>query len=68
MVPDPEKSESEPPSRVISDSVKSVDISDSVKVIVAVSPAFREEVLALMAMLGVAVAAASARLVIPSDA
>ena len=67
-MPDPEKSESEPPSRVMSDSVKSVDISDSVNVIVAVSPAFREEVLVLMAMLGVAVAAASARLVIPSDA
>ena len=67
-MPEPEKFDSEPPSTVISDSVKSVDISDSVKVIKAVSLAFREEVLALMAMLGVAVAAASAKLIIPFDA
>ena len=67
-MPDPEKSDSEPPSTVISDSVKSVDISERVKVIEAVSPAFNEEVSAAMVILGVAVAAASARLVIPSDA
>ena len=67
-MPDPEKSDSEPPSTVISDSVKSVDISERVKVIEAVSPAFNEEVSASMVILGVAVAAASAKLVIPSDA
>ena len=67
-MPDPEKSESEPPSIVISDSVKLIDISESVKVIEAVSPVFNEEVSAVMVILGVAVAAASAKLVIPSDA
>ena len=47
---------------------QSKDISESVKVIEAVSPVFNEEVSAVMVILGVAVAAASAKLVIPSDA
>ena len=51
-MPEPEKLESVPPVRVISDSTKLVDDSERVKVIAAVSPAFREATSEEMAMVG----------------
>ena len=54
-MPEPEKSESEPPDKVRSDSEKSEDDSEREKVREAVSPAFREARSELMAMVGLTV-------------
>ena len=42
-MPEPEKLDREPPVTVTSELAKSVDASERVKVMAAVSPAFREE-------------------------
>ena len=53
MAPEPENPDSETPEIVISDSVKSLDDSVNVNVIVAVSPIPSELMFVLRAMLGV---------------
>ena len=54
-MPEPENPEIEPPEKVMSEAVKSVQFSESVKVRFAVSPAFKEEASELMAMVGLRV-------------
>ena len=54
-MPEPEKLERVPPVMEISSTVKSVDDSERVKVRVAVSPALREEVSEVRAMVGLTV-------------
>ena len=54
-MPEPEKSERVPPEIETSSTVKSVDDSESVNVSVAVSPALREEVSEVRAMVGLTV-------------
>ena len=66
-MPEPENPEIEPPEKVMSEAVKSVEVSESLKVRFAVSPAFREETSELMAMVGAANAASSERLLMPVD-
>ena len=51
-MPEPEKPEIAPPETVRSESVKSVEDSESVKPSDAVSPAFREATSELMVMVG----------------
>ena len=53
--------ESDPPETVISDSVKSVEASERVKVREAVSPAFKEEASELTAMVGLTVSTVRVR-------
>ena len=55
MVAEPEKLERVPPETETSSTVKSVDDSERVKVRVAVSPALREEVSEVRAMVGLTV-------------
>ena len=55
VVPEPEKLDKVPPVTKISASVKSVDTSESVKLRIAVSPAFREVTSELTAMVGLTV-------------
>ena len=54
-VPDPVKAEREPPATVTSAEVKSVEGSLRVKVRVAVSPDFREDLLEVMRTVGITV-------------
>ena len=54
-MPEPEKLESVPPETVTSDSMKSLDDSESVNVSAAVSPAFKEVTSELMAIVGLTV-------------
>ena len=58
-MPEPEKPERVPPETETSSTVKSVDASVRVKLIVGVSPLLREARLELMAMLGGVVSAAT---------
>ena len=68
MSAEPEKLERVPPETVRSEPEKSFDDSERVKERVAVSPALREEVFVSMAMLGIRVAAALSRFLMPIDA
>ena len=54
-MPEPENPEIEPPEKVMSEAVKSVEVSESLKVRFAVSPAFKEEASELMATVGLRV-------------
>ena len=54
-MPEPENLEIEPPEKVMSEAVKSVEVSESLKVRFAVSPAFKEEASELMATVGLRV-------------
>ena len=66
-MPEPEKSERDPPETVISDSVKSEDASESVKVSVAVSPALRDETSDETATVGLTVSTESVRVLLESE-
>ena len=57
--PEPEKLEREPPETKMSDSTKSVDVSESVKVSVGVSPVLRDARFVLRAMVGGVVSAST---------
>ena len=54
-MPDPEKPERVPPETEMSETEKSVEASERVKVSIAVSPALREEVSEVRAMVGLMV-------------
>ena len=55
MLDDAAKLDNAPPETLISSSVKSVDASERVKVIVVVSPAFNDEALDVISMVGAVV-------------
>ena len=66
-MPEPEKLERVPPLTVISDSTKLVDVSERVKEIAAVSPAFSEETSEEMAMVGRVVSTVRVTVLLASD-
>ena len=65
-MPEPEKLDSEPPETAMSDSMKSLDDSESVNVNAAVSPAFKEETSELMAIVGLMASIEEAQLPLES--
>ena len=66
-MPEPEKLDSEPPEILMSDSMKSLDDSESVNVNAAVSPAFKEETSELMAIVGLMVSIESVTVLFESE-
>ena len=66
-MPDPEKSEREPPEMETSEAVKSVDASEREKVRVAVSPALRDETSDVTAMVGLTVSTVSVSELLESE-
>ena len=66
-MPEPEKSERVPPETETSEAVKSVDASEREKVRVAVSPALREEVSEVRAMVGLTVSMESVSELLESE-
>ena len=66
-MPEPEKSERVPPETATSEAVKSVDASEREKVRVAVSPALREEVSEVRAMVGLTVSMESVSELLESE-
>ena len=66
-MPEPEKLDSEPPETLMSDSMKSLDDSESVNVSAAVSPAFKEETSELMAIVGLMVSIESVTVLFESE-
>ena len=66
-MPDPEKLESAPPETAMSDSMKSLDVSESVNVSTAVSPAFKEVTSELMATVGLTVSTVRVTLLSESE-
>ena len=66
-MPEPEKSERVPPETETSEAVKSVDASEREKVRVAVSPALREEVSEVRAMVGLTVSTESVSELLESE-
>ena len=66
-MPEPEKSERVPPETATSEAVKSVDASEREKVRVAVSPALREEVSEVRAMVGLTVSTESVSELLESE-
>ena len=65
-MPEPEKLDSEPPETAMSDSMKSLDDSESVNINAAISPAFKEVTLELMATVGLMASIAEAQLPLES--
>ena len=61
MLDDPAKFDNSPPETLISPSTKSVEASESVKVTVVVSPAFNDEALDVIAMVGLTVSIESVK-------
>ena len=66
-MPEPEKLDSEPPETAMSDSMKSLEDSESVNVSAAVSPAFKEETSELMAIVGLMVSIESVTVLFESE-
>ena len=66
-MPEPEKLDSAPPDIAMSDSMKSLDDSESVNVSAAVSPAFKEETSELMAIVGLMVSIVSVTVLFESE-
>ena len=65
-MPEPEKLDRKPPETAMSDSIKSLDDSESVNVSAAISPASKEETLELTAIVGLMVSIAEAQLPLES--
>ena len=66
-MPEPEKSERDPPETEMSAAVKLVEASESVKVRVAVSPVLREEESEVRAMVGLTVSTERVRELLASE-
>ena len=67
MLDDAAKLDNAPPETLISLSTKSVDASERVKVTVVVSPAFNDEALDIIAMVGLTVSIESVKVLFASD-
>ena len=67
MLDDDAKFDNSPPETLISPSTKSVEASESVKVTVVVSPAFNDEALDVIAMVGLTVSTLRVKVLLLSD-
>ena len=67
MLDDDAKSDNSPPETLISSSTKSVAASESVKVTVVVSPAFNDEALDVIAIVGLTVSTDKVKVLLLSD-
>ena len=67
MLDEAAKFDNSPPETLISPSTKSVEASESVKVTVVVSPAFNDEALDVIAMVGLTVSTLRVKVLLLSD-
>ena len=67
MLEDAEKLDNEPPETLISSSTKSVEASERVKVTVVVSPAFNDEAVDVIAIVGLRVSIDKVKVLLLSD-